>query len=141
MSLMNKEKKQAHLTGAISELKAATWFLEQGYEVFTAALPQTRTDMVVIDKEGNTFKVQVKTATWGNSGNWSYLQSRVHSNVSSPYGEGDFDLWCVVSDDAIWVMPWKEVFHSTTNLSLDGSKPGYISKWDNYKYYLNEECH
>jgi|DEB0MinimDraft_10_1074344.scaffolds.fasta_scaffold03829_3 hypothetical protein len=133
---MNKKKRQGHLTGAISELKAATWFLQQGYEVFTAVLPQTRTDMVVLDKEGKTFRVQVKTATWSKAGKWSYLQSRVHPCKSTDYEEEDFDLWCVVYDDVIWVIPWKEVFHSTTNLCLAGSKPGYQGQWDQYKYSI-----
>lgn len=49
------------VVGAIGELKASVWLLEQGYEVYRAVSPHSSSDLVVV-KDGEMFAVEVRTA-------------------------------------------------------------------------------
>ena len=50
-----------HIKGAASELKAQTYFLENGYQVFQPVIQHGIADFIVY-KDGKFSKVQVKTA-------------------------------------------------------------------------------
>lgn len=48
--------------GAKSELAAALWLMEQGFEVFRNVSPHGAADIVAIARDGSFIKVDVKTA-------------------------------------------------------------------------------
>ena len=121
-----------HYTGAMNEVKAQAYYLEQGYQVYTPIVQQSWVDFIV-EKDSTLFKVQVKTATWNTVGSFKYLQSRV--KLTNKYGKHPKDLYDildVLSSDTIWEIPSSII--DTTNLSLannnDRSKKEY--KWDEY---------
>lgn len=119
---MNKD----HLTGSISELKAAQYFLSQGYQVYFPVVRQGKVDFV-IEKE-KLERVQVKTATWNKVKNHKFLQCRVRSTnkYQTEPKDGHYDLLVVVYEDNLWIIPSSEI-HSS-NISL-------ITKNNNWSQY------
>lgn len=56
-----------HKSGTVAELKAATYFAEQGYDVFFPITLNPKADLIV-SRGDTTLKVQVKKATWSKTG-------------------------------------------------------------------------
>ena len=103
------------MKGAVSELKAQQWFLENGYQVFTPVVQQGIADFVAY-KDGVFSKVQVKTAYTMDSGGYNYLLVRLgrtgrqgrHTctrtyDISNP--DDCFDVLFVVYEDQLWFVP------------------------------------
>lgn len=106
------------MLGAASELKAAAYFLEAGWEVFFPAVQQGSADFV-IRKDSNYKSVQVKTATnIKNPCGISYLQcrTRLTNKDQSPLPSQIADVWAVCFEEMLWVIPADEI--DTSNLSL-----------------------
>lgn len=122
---MNNRLYPEHFTGAVSELKAAQWFLKQNMQVYMPIVQQSCVDFVV-DRDGLQ-TVQVKTATLNKSGNYEYLQ--VRTQLSNKYKDFQpkelYDLLVVVYNDDMWIIPSSVV--DSTNLSL------WNEKWTQYK--------
>lgn len=109
-----------HLKGAISELKAQTWFLQNGYQVFIPAVQQSIIDFVVY--KNKEFKsVQVKSAYTMMSGEYKYLTCRLgrsapgsRRNIATrayDYESEDdyFDILFVVYDEDMWLIPRESI--------------------------------
>jgi hypothetical protein len=122
---MNNRLYPEHFTGAVSELKAAQWFLKQNMQVYIPIVQQSCVDFVV-DWDGLQ-TVQVKTGTINKSGNNEYLQAR--TQLSNKYKDFQpkelYDLLVVVYKDDMWVIPSSVV--DSTNISL------WNEKWTQYK--------
>jgi hypothetical protein len=122
---MNNRLYPEHFTGAVSELKAAQWFLKQNMQVYMPIVQQSCVDFVV-DWDGLQ-TVQVKTGTINKSGNNEYLQAR--TQLSNKYKDFQpkelYDLLVVVYKDDMWVIPSSVV--DSTNISL------WNEKWTQYK--------
>jgi|SRR5690554_438574 len=116
---------QNHINGIRSELKAMEYFNSLGYQIYTPINAQSRADFVY-DNGEKLVKVQVKTATWSISGNYSYLQCRLKSrnDYSKMYKDGDFDEIVFVDNDRLWVASWEEV-KNKTSICLDCNRPDY----------------
>jgi len=108
------------VSGAIAENTAANYFLANGYEVWWPAVQQSRADFVV-SKDRKYLKVQVKKATWSFSKPNEYLQVRVERG-NKRYEPGDFDLFVVVDEQRVWVIPDNDLA-GKTSLSLDSRGP------------------
>lgn len=111
-----------HQAGSVAELKAATWFVEQGYDVFFPITINPKADFVAVKDE--TLKVQVKKATWSRTGDYEYLQVRLIGKKAGDsqrvYKLQDFDVMVVVSEDKMWYIPVADVI-GKTSLFLDST--------------------
>ncbi len=122
---MNNRLYPEHFRGAVSELKAAQWFLEHNAQVYMPVVQQSCIDFVV-DLDGFK-KVQVKTATINRCGKNQYLQVRTQlTNKYKDFKPKDlYDLLVVVYKEQIWIIP--SIVIESTNISL------YNAKWNEYK--------
>ena len=121
-----------HVKGINSELKAMSYYNKLGYEIYTPLAAQSRADFVY-DNGESLVKVQVKTATWSKSGEYSYLQCRLKSRnlYSTMYRDGDFDEIVFVDEDRLWVAPWKDI-QGKTSICLDCDSPNYSPSTKDY---------
>lgn len=95
-------------TGALAELRAQMYYVENGYEVFTPMSPQSKCDFIVT-KGSEVIKVQVKKATDNPTRFGTYLQIRLQGKPT-PYGvrmytKDDFDELLVVHESGMWRIP------------------------------------
>ena len=70
-----KPKHSQSRNGDMAEYYAVTWLWDNGYEVFTNAGCTGMVDMIAMDKEGNTIKIDVKSDTWSER-----QQKKVHKH-------------------------------------------------------------
>lgn len=112
-----------HYKGAISELKAAQYYLEGGCQVYLPVVAQGEVDFIAETFSGLR-RIQVKTAVLNKSGSNTYLQCRV-SSTNRPNKEPEYDDLFVVYEDEMWIIPI--VYIESSNISLRNSK------WDLYK--------
>ncbi len=107
-------------TGLASELKAASYYATLGYEIFWPMHTQSRSDFLIL-KDNEYQKIQVKTATWSQTGPYKYLQARVstRNKYSKPlYHKGDFDIiFFVEPNGRMWSMPF-EIIEGMTSVCL-----------------------
>lgn len=122
-----------HQKGAINELKAQTWFLQNDYQVFVPVIQQGIFDFVIYKTMFQS--VQVKTAYKIKTKDWSCLTvrlGRTHTNNTRTYQKGDeFDILFIVYENSYWLVPWKEIPQKKT-LYFNGfnKRAGYDSnKW------------
>lgn len=115
----------AHKSGSLAEMKAATYMIEEGYDVFFPITMNPKTDFVAI-KDGEVIRVQVKKASWSKSGNYNYLQCRLlgKDNGSSQrvYKMNDFDELIIIEGSWVWRVPVKDII-GRTSLCLDTDNP------------------
>ena len=70
-----KPKHSQSRNGDMAEHYAVTWLWDNGYEVFTNAGCTGMVDMIAMDREGNTIKIDVKSDTWSER-----QQKKVHKH-------------------------------------------------------------
>ena len=75
--------------GAACEYIAAAEFSSQGWTIFWTPTGSSATDFI-IDKRGETFRVQVKSASWIIQGGSEYLRASVRARRK--YTKDDYDL-------------------------------------------------
>jgi hypothetical protein len=105
-----------HLKGAVSELIAQAWFLENGYEVFVPVVQQSLYDLIVY-KDNKFQSVQVKTAYQMWSAKLSYNLVRLgrskklgNGKETRGYKEDErFDLLFVVKGKDKWLLTWEQM--------------------------------
>lgn len=86
-------------TGAISELKASSFLMENGYSVFRALSPSCFCDIIAI-KGKETIKIEVRTGYKSESGK-IYYPKRANGDI-------DFFLVCVNSSNEFHLIPYKK---------------------------------
>lgn len=120
------------LSGALSEMKVATYYTSLGHAVFWPSIRISPVDLIV-EKNDGLARVQVKTATWIKSGTYSYLEARIRSSNKAVHAQsGHYDTIMVCYEEELWEIPAKLVFSS--NICLRGTRPGRKEEaWDNYK--------
>ena len=129
------------LYGLSTELYAASYFADLGYKIYWHMETQSRADFV-IEKDGVFQKIQVKKATWSQTGPYKYLQCRLKSRNKCRewYSEGDYDLLVIVDKPRIWIAPFSEV-NELVSVCFDGTKPGYKTRsklYDPDKWLVKE---
>jgi hypothetical protein len=115
-----------HLSGQAAELYVAARLGQQGYNVLWPMMAQSRYDLV-IEKDGEFTRLQVKKATLSKAGPYSYLQARISSRNkgSKPlYVKGEFDLFAFTDMDKIWLAPFEEL-QEHTSVCLLSTNPNY----------------
>lgn len=112
-----------HYKGAVSELKAAQYYLEGGCQVYFPVVQQGEVDFIAETYTGLR-RIQVKTGVMNKSGSKFYLQCRV-SSTNNPHKEPEYDDLFVVYKDEMWVIPI--VYIESSNISLRNTK------WDLFK--------
>lgn len=101
-----------HYIGAAAEMRAASYYLGDGYEVFFPVMTQSASDFI-IRRDGVYQAVQVKKATENPTESGVYLQVRLQGKPTTygetEYTEGDFDILFVVHETGMWTFPWSVV--------------------------------
>ena len=130
---------KSHQLGAANELRAAAYFLEEGYNVFWPAVQQSMVDFV-IEKDGFYQRVQVKSATWNRQRSNTYLRIAIKTSAKSPYQSDSFDLLVGVHRNTLWLIPWEEV-HERGSLLLgkEGSPEWSQEGFDADRFKVNIE--
>lgn len=90
-----------HIRGAVSEYRAASWYIERGFNVYWPAVHAGEVDFL-IEKDGKYQRVQVKSAGWDGA----YLRAVIHSKRSGGYTADSFDLLVIVYEERLWEIPW-----------------------------------
>ena len=89
--------------GAYSELRATTWLMEQGYEVFRNVSPCGKTDLIA-EKGGEFLRIDVKTGNWTKTG---YLSGVSQARINKAEEDGVKllivmpDGKCIYGQDAV----------------------------------------
>ena len=119
--------------GLSAELYVASWYADNDYVIYWPMSTQSRCDFLA-EKNGIFEKIQVKKATWSQTGPYKYLQCRLinRNKHAKWYEKGDFD-YIVFVDDArrLWRVPFDEV-EGLVSVCLDGTKEGYTTKSSKY---------
>ena len=129
-----------HRSGAASELYVAYRLIQEGFEVFSPLMTQSKADFLAL-KEGVVLKVQVKKASWSKAGKYSYLQSRIHGSgkrdPNKRYTADDVDFFAITDNDKVWWIPYNEIGHQSS-VCLGSSNPEYrqYTKYDATKWLL-----
>lgn len=109
-----------HLKGAINELKAQIWFLNNDYQIFTPTVQQGIIDFVAY-KEKQFKGVQVKSAYDCLSGPHKYITCRLGRSTPGgrnkittrayDYNSDDdyFDILFVIYNDKKWLIPRDQI--------------------------------
>lgn len=104
--------KSQHLTGYISEQKAALYFAELGYIIYWPNHSQSSCDFIAC-KDEELIRIQVKSAYWmTNPTGKNYLQATVKKGSSGldSYTKQHCDLIVAVAKDGrIWVIPIEDI--------------------------------
>lgn len=136
--------KHTHQLGAANELRAASYFLEEGYNVYWPAVQQSLVDFV-IEKAGYYQRVQVKSATWNSPRpTTTYLRLPIKTSAACPYLPDSFDLLVGVHKDRLWIFPWEEVCdQGSILLGKQGDPEWRWSKFavDEYEVSITGEEH
>lgn len=120
--------------GAISEFRAAIWYMEQGYQIFFPSSDGGVVDFVAY-KPGETPRlVQVKTAHWITSSGHRYLQlrigrTRVIDGVEKREWDPDrvedhYDELFVVHENSLWRIKKEEFPPGKKTLYFDRGGSG-----------------
>lgn len=100
-----------HSSGLVGELKAATWFAEQGYEIYWPSLTQSAVDFIAA-KGKEILRVQAKNAYWmqrPSGARYVQVTIRKGSGGFKTYTEEDCDIIAVVHEESLWIFPVYDV--------------------------------
>lgn len=109
--------------GAAAEYAVASWYLENGYQVWWPSIQQDSIDFLT-SKAGKVSRVQVKVAQWlREKGNRAPGLRVTLQHGAKAYKRTAFDLLAAVDGDRIWIFPFKLVYHlSSIRLETPGVK-------------------
>ncbi len=97
-----------HRIEMLAELTAQVYYIEEGYEIYTPIMPQSKCDFIA-SKNSETIKVQVKKASENPTKHGTYLQIRLQGKPTDfsvrEYTRDDFDELIVVHDTGLWRFP------------------------------------
>ena len=111
-------KQDAHLTGALNELRVQAYYTKCGWDVFSPIHNKTRADFIAV-KNNLIVRVQVKTAQYNNG----YVQARLDVNGKT-YTEDECDVVAFILDEKLWIAPTNQIEgYTSINLGkIDQSK-------------------
>lgn len=116
-----------HINGVCAELYIASYFVEQGWDIYWPHAAQSKADFVAC-KDEICKRVQCKKATWSKTGPYEYLQSRVSSRNKNPnpkYVKEDFDLISFTDrEGSIWITEIDNIL-GMTSVCLGSTNPNY----------------
>lgn len=134
-----------HRQGTVSELVAASHFVQNGYKVSLPVDGHGEYDLI-IDKDGLR-RVQVKTVYWDNSKS-RYLISCVTSHirgnsrrVNKKYTAKQFDIMCGVSleNNKIYLIPYELVEGRRSITVYPNEKPNTVNtRYKDFEQYAGQ---
>lgn len=111
--------------GDVGEAAAIAYYTFKGFKVFISLQDSCSVDLIIADKELNTFKVQVKTAGSKPKGNYYVAPlrtlggNRTGQDKVKYFDSGTVDLLFVLCENGdCYSIPTKD-FSSTTELTLN----------------------
>lgn len=110
---------ETQITGRISELKAITALIENGYEVAEPVIGETY-DLLIQEKGGDkVYKVQVKTCRVRNDRDGAIVVEGTKNN-GLPYTKDDCDYFVGVLGDDVYMFDCREISeYWVTNESIN----------------------
>lgn len=128
-----------HHSGHITELYAAYFLADRGYNILWPLKTQSKYDLV-IEKDGKLSKIQVKKASWSKSGAFEYLQARLAKGKRTTdlhYEETDVDYFLITDRKRVWLIPYEDI-NGMKSVCLGSTNPNYnpYTKYDPYKWLL-----
>jgi hypothetical protein len=105
-----------HRNGATGELKAAAYFSEQGYEIYSPWYGAGSIDFIAV-KQQEIIRVQVKSAYWTRRpSGCEYLQVTIRKGAggNQSYTKEDCDVIVVVHENKLWQFPVEAVIGKMT---------------------------
>lgn len=96
-------KLDAHLTGALNELRVQAYYTKCGWDVFSPVHNKTRSDFIAV-RGKLVVRVQVKTAQYNNG----YIQARLDVNGKT-YTEDECDVVAFILEDKLWLAPIEQI--------------------------------
>lgn len=119
--------------GAACEYTAASVFSDLGWTVFWTPTGSSPCDFL-INREGKTKRVQVKSASWMEQGGTRYLRASIRARRR--YTKTDFDLLVVVAPDGrVWSIPFG-FLPKTAMLYLEKDKSGVLHKYGRERWLI-----
>jgi ectoine hydroxylase-related dioxygenase (phytanoyl-CoA dioxygenase family) len=109
--------------GDIGEARAIYEYTKMGYTVARTIFDSAKYDLIV-DREGELKKVQVKTGSQVNRQGNPKIGLRTTGHNKTGYTrkspkDGDFDeLFILTEDDRCWVIPYDAIAHLTNTITL-----------------------
>lgn len=123
---------KTHDVGTIGELQFAARAIACGYSVYFPANGTQRGHDVVIEKNGQFSRVQVRTVNVMTSHGCSRVQVGTNGCRNKPVPKDSYDLIAIVCLELsmMWLMPQEDVGEVQT---ISKSIPK-LSDWDHYKF-------
>ena len=82
----NEDYRNSSRLGTLAESKAITWLLQQGYEVFNNVCSAGPLDLIIVDREGRTALIDVKTCAKRRNGFEETKQKAVRTEKQKALG-------------------------------------------------------
>lgn len=128
-----------HHNGHVAELYVAYRLAYEGYSIHWPSTAQSRYDLLLGNEKNEYARVQVKKASWSQSGPYQYLQARIKSrNIGGKlYSADEIDLFAFTDLNKVWIAPIVEL-EEQTSVCLGSTNPEYKSqtKYDSSKWLL-----
>lgn len=137
MTLDNPNKK-----GTLGEIAVCKELLQLGYSVFVEVGSHSKVDLIVLNENYKTYKIQVKTTISRNDIVAVYsTKSCLNPKYNSTYRIGQVDVFAVyvIDKDLIFYISAKEILKNSkiSKFRLSPSKNGQIKNVRDAKDYLN----
>lgn len=126
---MIERKSNPRLQGEAGVLEAIHWFGHNGYRVFVPIGGEGQRYDLIVDRDDNLYRVEVKTTTSrGPSGAWEAHVATRGGNRSGKISntrlsKADCDLLFIATPDGLWLIPSSEV-HNRVMVSVGRKKYG-----------------
>jgi hypothetical protein len=121
-------KRSTNRIGEISESAIATRFLQLGYEIFTPYGGNQRYDMVIVDEDGDLWRVQCKTARIEDNGTVVVFETANHNyalkNKQRRHYREQCDYFAAYCEqlNKVYLIPVDQVGTTRVNLRLVPAK-------------------
>lgn len=130
--------------GTLGEIAVCKELLKLGYEVFVEVGNHSKVDLIVLDEDYKTYKIQVKTVKSKDEIIEIYsVKSCLNPKYNSTYNIRQVDIFAVyvIDKDFVFYVTSKEILSNSksSKFRLSESKNGQIKKVRYIKEYLNFE--
>lgn len=111
----------SNIKGSLIELKVQIKLMEKGYTVFTPVADGSEIDLIAVDKNGITIKIQIKSSKGTKVG--FRVDTRkclnVARNYKTSYNDQLIDYFAFIFNDSLYMIPYNIVIEKIINLQLD----------------------
>jgi len=118
--------------GTIAEMMVCAQALKSGFTVFTCLDHNSTIDLIIVNKNKNLFKIQVKKAFVKDDGFYIETRRRTDSKPEK-YKCSDFDycIACEIMSNNFWLIPIDVFLGYKSAIKLDSKKVKQFNRnWD-----------